>query len=29
MARVRAKARNWWIWLGLGPGLEVGGHGLG
>ena len=27
MARVRAKARSWWIWLGLRPRLGVGGYG--
>ena len=27
MARVRAKARRWWIWLRLGPMLGVGGYG--
>ena len=27
MAKVGAKARSWWIWLGLGPRLGVAGYG--
>ena len=29
MARVGARARSWWSWLGLRPRLEIGGYGLG
>ena len=27
MAKVGANARSWWIWLGLGRMLGVGGYG--